>query len=72
MICRCFGRAFDVGEAARSARAAVEVMVGLPDYERYVAHVRATHPDGDVLSRDAFFRARQEARFGSGGGLRCC
>ena len=72
MICRCFGRTFDMSEAVRSARAAVEVVVGLPDYDRYVAHLRDTHPETAVLSRDAFFRARQVARFGSGGGLRCC
>ena len=72
MICRCFGRTFDLTEAARSARAAVEVVVGVPDYDRYVAHLRDTHPGEAVLSRDAFFRARQDARFGAGGGLRCC
>ena len=72
MICRCFGLTFDLGEAARSARAAVEVVAGLPDYERYVAHATAAHPGEDVMSRDAFFRARQAARFGGGGGLRCC
>ncbi len=72
MICRCFGRTFDVSEAARSARAAVELVVGLPDYDRYVAHSRDAHPEAAVMSRDAFFRARQDARFGAGGGLRCC
>ncbi len=72
MICRCFGLTFDLSEAARSARAAAELVVGLPDYDHYVAHLRATHPGDAVMSRDAFFRARQNARFGSGGGLRCC
>ncbi len=68
MICRCFGQTFDLSRA----RAALEVVVGLPDYDRYVAHLRDTHPGLPAMSRDAFFRARQDARFGSGGGLRCC
>ena len=68
MICRCFGRAFDLS----AARAALEVVAGMPDYERYVAHVTETHPEQAVMTRAAFFRARQEARFGAGGGLRCC
>ena len=72
MICRCFGRTFDVSLAASRALAAVELVAGLPDYDRYVAHLRLQHPQAEVLSRDAFFRARQQARFGAGGGLRCC
>ena len=72
MICRCFGKVFDLGEAARAARAAAELVVGLPDYDRYVAHLASRHPEQAAMSRDVFFRARQTARFGEGGGLRCC
>ena len=72
MICRCFGKTVDLGEAARAARVAAELVVGLPDYDRYVAHIAALHPGQTAMSRDAFFRARQEARFGGGSGLRCC
>jgi uncharacterized short protein YbdD (DUF466 family) len=46
-------------------------VIGLPDYEAYLAHRRATHPEEPVMSREAFYRNRQEARFGSGQG-RCC
>ena len=68
MICRCFGRTLDLS----AARAALEVVVGVPDYDRYVAHAAATHPEQATMTREAFFRARQQARFGAGSGLRCC
>ncbi len=48
------------------------LMVGIPDYETYVAHLRSTHPDREVMSYEDFFRERQAARYGSGRGLRCC
>jgi uncharacterized short protein YbdD (DUF466 family) len=46
--------------------------IGLPDYEAYRAHCRAMHPDEPVMSREAFYRNRQEARFSSGQGRCCC
>jgi len=72
MICRCFGKTLDVGAWAKSARETAELVVGLPSYETYRAHVAARHPGQDIPTRDEFFRARQAARFGGGGGLRCC
>lgn len=53
-----------LGQAAR-------LMVGLPDYDTYVAHMKATHPDRPVMSYEEFFRERQEARYNGGTG-RCC
>jgi uncharacterized short protein YbdD (DUF466 family) len=53
--------------AARLARAAI----GLPDYDAYVAHVRARHPDSTPMDREAFFRERMQARYGRGRS-RCC
>lgn len=47
-------------------------LVGMPDYDAYVAHVRAHHPDRAPMSRHEFFRNRQEARYGQGGGGKCC
>ena len=55
-----------LGQAAR-------LMVGLPDYETYVAHLRSQHPDLPVMSYEEFFRERQDARFGGNGRVgRCC
>jgi uncharacterized short protein YbdD (DUF466 family) len=45
-------------------------IVGIPDYEAYVAHVRTRHPERAVLSRAEFFADRQRARYSGGG--RCC
>ena len=53
-----------LGQAAR-------LMVGLPDYDTYVQHMRMKHPDQSPMSYEAFFRERQEARFGGATG-KCC
>lgn len=39
-------------------------MVGVPDYERYLGHMQAMHPEHAPLGRDAFMRARMQARYG--------
>jgi uncharacterized short protein YbdD (DUF466 family) len=54
----------------RSAETA-RLMVGVPDYDAYLVHFAARHPEATALSRDAFYRERVVARYG-GGGLRCC
>ena len=53
--------------AAETAR----LMVGLPDYERYLAHRSARHPGEPAMSRAEFHRERTERRFGEGTS-RCC
>ncbi len=59
-----------VRDAAKTAR----LMVGMPDYETYVAHRRTAHPGEPVMSYKAFFRERQANRYGEGSGKisRCC
>ncbi len=49
-------------------------MVGLPDYQTYVAHRQNAHPGEPVMSREDFFRERQARRYGANGGKisRCC
>ncbi|MDI3381344.1 YbdD/YjiX family protein [Xenophilus aerolatus] len=59
---------------ARSTRAlgqSLRLMVGLPDYDTYLSHMAATHPERAPMSYEAFFRERLEARYGAGKG-RCC
>lgn len=53
---------------------AARMLVGVPPYESYVAHMQAHHPGEKILTRVEFFRDRQNARFGVGGkgGFRCC
>lgn len=57
--------------AGRYLGQGLRLMVGVPDYETYVSHVRRTHPDREPMSYEAFFRERQAARYGGGAG-RCC
>ncbi|EQB31736.1 hypothetical protein M529_13225 [Sphingobium ummariense RL-3] len=47
-------------------------MVGAPDYDAYLRHMREHHPDTPVLSEAALFRERQEARYGGKNGGKCC
>ncbi|CAG9258048.1 YbdD/YjiX family protein [Paraburkholderia unamae] len=61
----------NVQTAGRYLGQAMRLMVGLPDYEGYVTHMRATHPDRPVMTYEEFFRERQNARYGSGAG-KCC
>lgn len=64
-----------LGRAAREQGSyfaqAARLMVGVPDYGNYVAHMRATHPDQTPMNYEEFFRNRQEARYGRGRGG-CC
>jgi uncharacterized short protein YbdD (DUF466 family) len=50
------------------------LMVGVPDYDAYVAHRKAHHPADAIMSREEFFRERQASRYGANGGKisRCC
>jgi uncharacterized short protein YbdD (DUF466 family) len=48
-----------------------QLMVGIPDYETYVAHVARAHPGRVPMTYEEFFRDRQAARYGAKG-MRCC
>ncbi|HUQ83807.1 MAG TPA: YbdD/YjiX family protein [Gemmatimonadaceae bacterium] len=49
----------------------VRTVIGAPDYERYVAHMRDHHPGCEVVSHDEFMKQRLENRY-SRPGSRCC
>ena len=53
---------------------AARLMVGIPDYETYVRHRRANHPDEPIMTYEEFFRERQEARYAVNNGRfrGCC
>lgn len=57
---------------ARGVCDCARLMVGVGDYEAYVAHVARTHPEQVPMDRPAFFRNRLNARYGRGEGFRCC
>ncbi|WP_345791439.1 MULTISPECIES: YbdD/YjiX family protein [Brevundimonas] len=56
----------------KDARRTASLMIGQPDYEAYVAHARANHPEDPPMDRTAFFRLHEARRFGAGGGFKCC
>ncbi len=58
------GRARGIGQICRQ-------LFGIPDYERYLAHVEARHPGAPVLSRRDFCAQAIERKYGKSG-PRCC
>ena len=59
---------------ASSLAKTARLMVGIPDYDAYVAHRRSRHPGEPVMNYEDFFRERQSTRYGEGSGKinRCC
>ena len=70
-----FDRSASAARAARywSTRIA-RLMIGVPDYDTYVAHRRAKHPDQPIMTYVEFFRERQQAHYAVGNGRfrGCC
>lgn len=75
MSCRVCGLDLpDVGAVGRRLRQTARLMIGVPDYETYLAHRRANHPDLPVMNKTEFFRDSQDRRYGGGtkAAFRCC
>ena len=49
----------------------LRVVIGAPDYERYLAHMRERHPGEPPLTEREFFARRLRERSERPGG-RCC
>ena len=49
----------------------VRRIIGAPDYERYVRHVRRCHPGQEPVPRDEFYQRQLEDKY-SRPGSRCC
>ncbi len=64
----------NIGKASKYLGQAARMMIGIPDYDNYVAHMKKNHPDKPVMTYEEFFKERQEARYGGKGkgGFRCC
>jgi len=64
----------DLARVGKYLGQAARLMVGVPDYDTYVQHMRLTHPELPVMTYEEFFRERQEARYGGADGRpgRCC
>lgn len=52
-------------------REGLRLMVGVPDYARYVQHRLRAHPGEPLLSEAEFIAQRQAARYGRSSS-RCC
>jgi uncharacterized short protein YbdD (DUF466 family) len=61
-----------LAQAGRYLGQSMRLMVGLPEYDTYLAHMEREHPDKTPMTYEAFFRERQEARYGSGRSGGCC
>jgi uncharacterized short protein YbdD (DUF466 family) len=61
----------DVQGVARRVGNVIRQIIGAPNYDAYIAHVREHHPDQTPLTEDAFRRERLNARY-SKPGSRCC
>jgi uncharacterized short protein YbdD (DUF466 family) len=73
MICRICDIAPSAQRFGRLLTQTANLMVGIPDYDTYVEHRQALHPAEPVMTRDEFFRERQESRYGGKGrAFRCC
>jgi len=51
--------------------AVLRAVAGVPDYARYLAHMRDAHPGDRLMSEAEFNRSRLAARYDSVGS-RCC
>ena len=61
-----------LAQAGKYLGQSMRLMVGLPEYDTYLAHMEREHPDKPVMTYEEFFRERQEARYGSGRSGGCC
>ncbi|MCP8968043.1 YbdD/YjiX family protein [Ectobacillus ponti] len=52
----------------------ISLLVGVPSYEKYVAHMKERYPNEPILCEKQFFAQAQESRYEAKGGKvsRCC
>jgi uncharacterized short protein YbdD (DUF466 family) len=55
----------------RQAAVVVKRIIGAPDYDRYLAHMRERHPDRVPLTQGEFITSCLSARYDRPGS-RCC
>jgi len=65
------GDAADAPGVARRVAAVIRRIIGVPDYDAYVTHVRECHPGEEPMTENDFHRERLSARY-SQPGNRCC
>jgi len=60
-----------IKDACRDTANVIRRVIGVPDYDRYVSHLRSHHPNARPMTRDEFILQRQADRY-SKPGARCC
>ncbi len=53
----------DLRTVKRWATRTARLLIGIPDYDAYVAQHKLAHPDEPAMSYEEFFRDRQKARY---------
>ena len=48
-----------LAKAGKYLGQAAKLMIGMPDYDNYVEHMRVNHPDQTPMTYEEFFRERQ-------------
>ena len=51
----------NLGQAKKYLGQAAKMLIGIPDYDNYVEHMKTNHPDKPYMSYEEFFRERQFA-----------
>jgi uncharacterized short protein YbdD (DUF466 family) len=54
-----------------STASVIRAVLGVPDYERYLAHMRTAHPGDRVMSETEFRITRMNDRYNKAGS-KCC
>ncbi len=62
----------ETSRAGRYLGQALKFMVGIPNYETYLQHMKVNHPSQKPMTYEVFFRERQLARYGGKGRISCC
>lgn len=60
-----------IQECMRNVATLIRRITGMPDYRRYVAHLRDKHPECPVPSETEYYELYLDGRYNRGGG-RCC
>ncbi len=50
-----------LAKAGKYLGQAAKLMIGMPDYDNYVEHMRVNHPDQTPMTYEKFLRERQDA-----------
>ncbi|XKM13821.1 YbdD/YjiX family protein [Orbaceae bacterium ac157xtp] len=62
----------NLAKAGKYLGQAAKLMIGIPDYDNYVQHIKLTHPELTPMTYEEFFKERQDAKYGGKGGFKCC